>query len=479
MQVFDLDDLHRSSSGSPQIAKLFAAALIMRRPPGVGQSGWRTLAGLQKGCRLRSRSLTSLRERFLDRLRDRFGDAAPPLRIVFWDGEAFDFASAPRVVLTLHSRRLLRLFLTGNMGRLAQAYVEGDLGVDGRVQDVLRVGIVLAETIGNIPLLRRMALLLARLPRRHSKARDAAAVRYHYDVPSAFYRLWLDREMIYSCAYFITGTEDFDTAQQQKLDHLCRKLRLRSGDRVLDIGCGWGGLLCWAAANYAVSGLGVTLSQPQCDEARARAAAQGLTGRVEFRVADYRDLPGTAQFDKIVSVGMYEHVGIANLPLYFATIGRLLKPGGLALNHGITAADRDGCAQGPPGGEFIDRFVFPGGAVPHISRALYEIAGSGLEILDMEDLRPHYPPTLLSWVSRLEAARDAATAAAGVERYRIWRIYMAAMAYAFDRGLLSVCQTLAQKPLADGPAPRPWTRAYQYWPAPAPPVSRGIEWDKL
>jgi cyclopropane-fatty-acyl-phospholipid synthase len=412
-------------------------------------------------------------------LRDRFGDMAPSLRIVFRDGAAFDFAPSPRVVLTLHSRRLGRLLLTGNMGRLAQAYVEGELGVDGRVQDILRVGIALAESLGKFPLLRRIAPLVARLPRRRSKAQDAAAVRYHYDVSNAFYRLWLDRQMIYSCAYFVTGTEDIDTAQQQKLDHICRKLRLTAGERLLDIGCGWGGLLCWAAANYGISGLGITLSRPQCDEARERAAAHGLADRVEFRVADYRDLPETALYDKIVSVGMYEHVGIVNLPLYFATIARLLKPGGLALNHGITATDRDGHAQGPPGGEFIDRFVFPGGEVPHISRVLYEIAGSGLEILDMEDLRPHYPPTLWHWVNRLEAARAPAVAAGGIERYRIWRMYMAGMAYAFDRGWLSVCQSLAQKPLDGGPAPRPWTRAYQYRPDPAPPMSRPVAWDEL
>ena len=406
-----------------------------------------------------------------------------PLRIVFWGGEVFDFASAPRVSITLHSKRLLRFFLTGNMGRLAQAYVEGELGVDGRIADVLRVGIALAERIGNLPLLRRAAPLLARLPRRHSKRADAAAVRYHYDVSNDFYRLWLDRHMIYSCAYFATGNEDLDTAQQQKLDHICRKLRLQPGDRLLDIGCGWGGLLCWAAENYGVSGLGITLSQPQCEEACQRVAATGLAGHIEIRVADYRDLSGETEFDKIVSVGMYEHVGIANLPLYFATIARLLRPGGIALNHGIISTDRNGHSQGPPGGEFIDRFVFPGGAVPHISRALYEIAGSGLEIIDVEDLRPHYPLTLWHWVRRLEAARDAAIAAAGIERYRIWRIYMAGMAYAFDRGWLSVCQTVAQKPLTEGPAPRPWTRHYQYVPEnsgeTATRVSRSPDWDAL
>jgi cyclopropane-fatty-acyl-phospholipid synthase len=279
---------------------------------------------------------------------------------------------------------------------------------------------------------------------RHSKARDAAAIRYHYDVSNAFYRLWLDRNMVYSCAYFETGDEDLDTAQEQKLDHLCRKLRLQPGDRLLDIGCGWGGLLCWAATRYGIVGVGITLSDQQFAYARDRVAADGLAGQIEIRRQDYREVSGEAIFDKIVSVGMYEHVGIANLPLYFASIARLLRPGGLALNHGITAADRDGAAQGPPGAEFIDRFVFPDGEVPHTSRVLYEVAEAGLEILDVEDLRPHYPQTLLRWVRRLESQREWAIAAAGSERYRIWRMYMAGMAHAFDCGWLSVCQVLAK-----------------------------------
>jgi len=404
----------------------------------------------------------SLRQRFLDALRARLGAGGLPLRIVFWDGEAFDFAPTPAVTIALNSRRLLRRFLTGDMGRLAEAYVEGELAVDGRVEDVLRVGIALAERLGRAPVLRRLAPLAARLPRRRSKARDAEWVRYHYDVSNEFYRLWLDRRMVYSCAYFMTGAEDLDTAQEQKLDHICKKLRLAPGERLLDIGCGWGGLLIWAAQHYGISGIGVTLSRPQSELARERAAEAGLAERLEFRIADYRDIAGEGEFDKIVSVGMYEHVGLANLPRYFAAIARLLKPGGLMLNHGITAGDRDGRAQGPPGGEFIDRFVFPGGAVPHISRALYEIAGAGLEILDVEDLRPHYPPTLMHWVRRLEVAREAAIAAGGPEHYRIWRLYMAGMAHAFARGWLSVAQVLAVKPLPQGPAPRPWTRQYQY-----------------
>ncbi len=421
----------------------------------------------------------SLRRRFLDTLRRRLGEASLPLRLTFWDGESFDFAPAPDVTIALRSPRVLRRFITGDMGSLGAAYVEGEITVEGRLQDVLHVGIAIAERVGRVRAVQRAAWLLARRPRwrfRHSKQRDAAAISYHYDVSNAFYALWLDRRMIYSCAYFRGGQEDLDTAQEQKLDHLCRKLRLRPGERLLDIGCGWGGLLIWAAERHGVSGVGVTLSQRQCDYARARIAEAGLGDRIEVRLQDYRDIPGEACFDKVVSVGMYEHVGLANLPAYFATIARLLKPGGLALNHGITTADRDGHAEGPPGGEFINRFVFPGGELPHISRVLYEIAGSGLEPIDVEDLRPHYPPTLLRWVRRLEANREAAIAAAGAQRYRIWRMYMAGMAYAFDRGMLSVAQVLACKPESGGPAARPWTRGYQEAADGPVPLAGALDW---
>jgi cyclopropane-fatty-acyl-phospholipid synthase len=419
----------------------------------------------------------SLRNRFLGRLRDRLSDDPPPLRIKFWDGEAFDFTPVPRVTIILRTRRLMRFFLTGNMARLARAYVEGEIGVEGGLKDTLQIGIALAERLGKAALLRPLAQLSVR--RRHSKARDEAAIRYHYDVSNEFYALWLDRHMVYSCAYFENGDEDLDTAQEQKLDHLCRKLRLGPGDRLLDIGCGWGSLLCWAAAHYGIEGVGITLSDQQFVYAQDRVATDGLGGQIEIRRQDYREIAGEAIFDRIVSVGMYEHVGIANLPLYFSSIARLLRPGGLALNHGITAADRDGKAQGPPGGEFIDRLVFPGGEVPHISRVLYEIAGAGLEILDMEDLRPHYPRTLLHWVRRLEAAREQAIAAAGPERYRIWRMYMAGMAHAFDRGWLSVCQVLGQKPLANGPAPRPLTRRFQYASTTQTPLGTALDWGDL
>jgi cyclopropane-fatty-acyl-phospholipid synthase len=400
-----------------------------------------------------------------------------PLRLVFWDGEAFDFAANPRVTLTIKSPSVMRAFLTGGMARLGDLYAAGEIAAEGRVEDIVETGIALSERFGRFSRLARLARPFAAvLAFRHSRRNDEAAIKHHYDIPADFYRLWLDESMTYSCAYFRDGTEDIDRAQQQKIEHICRKLRLRPGDHVLDIGCGWGGLLLGAARHYGITGIGVTNSAAQHDYAQARIAAEGLSGRIGIRLQDYRDIPGARLFDKIVSVGMYEHVGLKNLPVYFAAIGRLLKPGGALLNHGIIATAADGRPKGPPGGEFIDRYVFPGGELPPLPRVLAEIAQSRLETADVEDLRPHYARTLMLWVSRLEARREDAIAAAGPERYRIWRIYLAAMACAFDRGWLSVAQVLAYKPAAGRPAPRPWTRSYQYLPVQESAIASALDW---
>ncbi|MGH1574792.1 class I SAM-dependent methyltransferase [Methylobacterium sp. P31] len=403
-----------------------------------------------------------LRHRILHHLRRRFQESPPSLRLVFWDGDSFDFAQNPAVTLTIATPQVIRFLAMGNMSRLGEAYVRGGIRVDGTVRDIVRVGVALAERIGRSSTMARLAPLLARLPGRHSRRRDAAAISHHYDVSNEFYALWLDREMIYSCAYFVDGGEDIDTAQRQKLDHICRKLRLKPGERLLDIGCGWGGLLRHAAKHYGVGGVGITLSRRQYGYARARIAAERLAGCIDVRQIDYRDLDEPEGFDKVVSVGMYEHVGLGQLGTYFGTVHRLLKPGGLFLNHGITNGDPVGGAGGLAGGDFIERYVFPGGEVPYLARAIQEIAAAGFEVADIEDLRPHYARTLRLWVERLEEAATAAEAAAGEENYRIWRVYMAGMGYAFDRGWYSVAQTVAYKPVGASPAPRPWTRDHVY-----------------
>ena len=414
----------------------------------------------------------TLRRRILRTIRDRMKADPPSLRLAFWDGDRFDFAPSPAVTIAIHHPKVLRRLAVGDMSSLGDAYVSGDLTVEGAVRAVLHVGLRIADGGGRSRLVRRLAPLAAKIPGRHSRRRDADNVAIHYDVSNDFYALWLDKEMMYSCAYFGNGTETIDRAQERKLDHICRKLRLRPGERLLDIGCGWGGLLRWAAQHHGVSGVGVTLSREQHDYARARIAAEDLSDRVEVRLQDYRDIGEPEGFDKVVSVGMYEHVGIRNLAGYFSGMRSLLKPGGIALNHGITAGDPDGHATGPAGGDFIDRYVFPGGEIPHLSRVVYEVSKAGLEVTDVEDLRPHYARTLSRWVDRLEAEAEAAQAAAGMQRYRIWRMYMAGMGYAFDRGWLRLAQVVAYKPMGEAAmAPRPWTREALYGGDPGPAES--------
>jgi len=406
----------------------------------------------------------SLRRRLLSFLQKRLADRPPPLRLTFWDGEVFDFASSPTVTLSLRTPRVARDLLFGRFDRLGDAYVAGEILVEGAAADILHTGIELAERVGKAPWLAPLGRAAGLLSFRHSRKQDARAIAYHYDVSDDFYRAFLDTAMIYSCAYFRTGSESIDLAQEQKLAHICNKLRLAPGDRLLDIGCGWGGLLHFAASRYEISALGITNSEAQCAAARERIAAAGLSGRVEIRLADYRDVAGQDCFGKIVSVGMYEHVGASNWPTYVHTIRRLLKPGGTLLNHGIITTDSEGRPQGPPGGEFIDRYVFPGGELANLPRLLTEIARHGLEVSDVEDLRPHYARTLSLWSDRFEANREAVISAGGIERYRIWRIYLEGMAQAFDRGWLSIAQIVAHKQAGGRPAPRPWTREYQYSP---------------
>jgi cyclopropane-fatty-acyl-phospholipid synthase len=418
----------------------------------------------------------SIRNRALAFLRSRLGDQPPALRLVFWDGESFDFAPAPAVTIKLRSPRVLKALVRGNFSYLGDAYVAGDITADGTIEDIIETGITLAERLGKSPLLGRLYRFSQFIPRWRSRREEAANISYHYDVSNDFYQLWLDDNMVYSCAYFRTGSEDIHAAQRQKLDHICRKLLLKPGERLLDVGCGWGGLLRWAASRYGVNGVGITLSERQHAYARAWLAAERLDDRIEIRLQNYRDLADEEPFDKIVSVGMYEHVGLANLGSYFATVARLLRPGGAFLNQGIVTTDPEGGPRGPPGGEFIDRYVFPGGALPNLPRTALEFARAGLEVADVEDLRPHYARTLQAWVRRLEGCRQQAMRAAGADRYLIWRAYLAGMACAFDRGWLSVAQVLAFKPREDGFVLRPWSRDYQYGNDREAALATGLDW---
>ncbi|ERI51724.1 hypothetical protein N878_21590, partial [Pseudomonas sp. EGD-AK9] len=277
-----------------------------------------------------------------------------------------------------------------------------------------------------------------------------------------FYRLWLDRDMVYSCAYFETGEEDLDQAQQAKLRHLCRKLRLQAGDKLLDVGCGWGGLARFAAREFGAEVFGITLSQAQLELGRQRVAEEGLGDRVELQLLDYRDLPQDGRFDKVVSVGMFEHVGHTNLALYCQRLFAAVKTGGLVLNHGITSRFTDGRPVGRGAGEFIDRYVFPQGELPHLVTIGTAISEAGLEIVDVESLRLHYARTLQLWSQGLEQRLQQAAALVPEKALRIWRLYLAGCAYGFQHGWMNLHQILAVKPREDGSHDLPWTRADLY-----------------
>ncbi len=381
-----------------------------------------------------------------------------PVRVVFWDGDAVDGGVDVKVQLTVKSLRAALLLLRPTLGKIAKAYVEGALDIVGDVQDILRCGEDLVARDSST-YQRRLSLLKWW---KHTRPADRRSIQHHYDVGNDFYSLWLDQNRVYSCGYFAKDGDSLDVAQEKKLDHICRKLNLEAGEKFLDIGCGWGGLVIWAAKNYGVHATGITLSEEQLAFSRNRIKQLGLQGKIEVRLMDYRDLPSDIQYDKIASVGMFEHVGRLNLPQYFSKIYSLLKPGGVVMNHGITTNSLDDHALGSDIGRFVDEYVFPGGELVHLSTVIGEMASQGIEVWDAESLRPHYAKTLWEWVKRLEGASDQARELVGEKRFRIWKIYMAGSAHAFDRGWISIFQILGVKPFESGAITYPMTREHVY-----------------
>lgn len=291
---------------------------------------------------------------------------------------------------------------------------------------------------------------------RHTKERDRRAISFHYDLPSDFFALWLDSRMVYSSAYFHSEGENLEAAQRRKLDYICRKLRLQPGERFLDIGCGWGGLVLYAAAEYGVESLGVTLSAHQAEVAKKRIREAGVGDRCRVKLEDYRDLDGE-RFDKIASVGMFEHVGEERLPAYYQRAWDLLKPAGVMLNHGISHS----AIYHRRGPSFIDHYVFPDGDIVPISTSLRAAESSGFEIRDVESLREHYALTLHHWVKRLENHAQEARNLTNDATYRTWRLYMAGSAHGFRSGRLNLYQVLLGKPV-HGKSGLPLTRMDWY-----------------
>ncbi len=411
----------------------------------------------------------------------------PALRL--WDGRTLALSQHSECTLVLRDPGILRsLAAARDALPLADAYFRGVLDVEGDLYDALRLKRHL-ESVSltareRLSLLRDVLLLFRSHKRsrthgeplpgfrtrvangfshRHSRNTDHAAIRFHYDLSNDFYGLWLDDERVYSCAYFEHPDDSLETAQRQKLDHICRKLRLKPGERFLDIGCGWGALVRWAAREYGVQAHGVTLSKRQFDYAVSRIRAEGLQDRATISLCDYRDLPERPAYDKVASIGMFEHVGLANLPGYYAAVRRVLHPRGLFLNHGITH-DTEGW-QPETTTRFVNRYVFPDGELDLLSNIQRGMERAGFEIHDVEGLRPHYAHTLRHWVRRLEAHRNEATELVGEAAFRVWRLYMAACAMLFDVGEIGVYQILASTRGSgedEGRWPVPWTRSDLY-----------------
>ena len=393
-------------------------------------------------------------ERTIDQLR---GRCSAPVRIELWNGRGFDLADNPSVVLRVNGPRAFGYLLSPSMDDLGKAFVEGHIDVEGPIDEVIRACIDLSrQGEGKPP---RSAL-----PRResHSRETDRGAIEYHYDVSNDFYALFLDREMVYSCGYFRSPDDSLELAQQRKIDHILTKLRIAPGERLLDVGCGWGALIVRAASKYGAIATGITLSRLQHEWALERIRREGLQDHCFVELRDYRDVPGAGIYDKIASVGMFEHVGLANLPEYFGALNRLLRPRGLVLNHGITSGTVEEGDVICGGGAFIERYVFPNGELPHLSRTARDMSAAGLEVIDVESLRRHYALTCREWATRLEARKAHAAALAGERRSRSWRIYLAGCAFGFDQGWVNVHQLLACKSQGGEMGSQPLTRDYMY-----------------
>lgn len=414
---------------------------------------------------------------FLDALFSR--EAAGEFCVRLWDGSVWQPSThagdpqKPRFILVLkHPGALRRMFSSPSDRALGEAYIYDDFDVEGDIEAIFAVGDRLFERGLRVIDRLKYASLLRRLSRSqgpyetsgprlsgapHSEDRDRQAVTYHYNVSNDFYRLWLDSRMVYSCAYFLRGDEELDTAQEQKLDYLCRKLRIHPGETLLDIGCGWGGLIMHAAKRFGARALGITLSEPQAEFANRRIREAGLHDcRADVR--DYRELEDPAEpFDKIVSVGMFEHVGQSKFQEYFERISKLLRPGGMFLNHSIAES-----AHKPHrGASFVAKYVFPDGELVPLHTTLRAAEEAGWEVRDVESLREHYALTLHHWLGRLEGQAGRARDIVGDVAYRIWRLYMAGATHRFRTGWLNVYQVLLAKP-DRGQSGLPWTRTDWY-----------------
>jgi cyclopropane-fatty-acyl-phospholipid synthase len=400
-----------------------------------------------------------------------------PVEVRFWDGSRLGPIGAPASVVLRSPLAVRRILYCPNEVGFARAFVLGEADIEGDALAALRTIVQAAPEelrIGVRSLAHglragiRLGVVGRPLPRppeearlrggRHSKKRDAAAIAHHYDVGNDFYRLFLGESMTYSCARFGDPTDSLELAQSAKYDLICRKLGLRPGMRLLDVGCGWGGMVMHAAAHYQVAAVGITVSEQQHALARQRVAQAGLSDWVEIRLQDYRDVATSAtteEFDAVSSIGMFEHVGTAQMAAYFKALTTVLAPGGRLLNHAISTPDGAQFDRR----SFTARYVFPDGELQDMAAVVASMEAVDLEVRDVESLREHYPLTLRRWVDNLEANWDEAVALVGPVRARVWRLYMLGAIIAFELHQIAVHQVLGVKTGPQGQSGMPMTRA--------------------
>ena len=454
---------------------------------------------IQPDIEVEEYKLTDIAKQAGKLLKQLFSSVNGNIRLRLWNGETFKLGNAadgkvdPSFTLIFRSSNAVRSMVLGRDPlRFAEAYFCNDIDIEGdffaalTLKDHLHsirlsmldkmatawsalcltvaseVDSTLAHSFQARPAESIYQTLHAKSVKEHSKTENREAIAFHYDISNEFYALWLDQSMVYSCAYFERTDYTLEQAQLAKLDHICRKLLLKPGEKLLDIGCGWGALIIHAAKHYGVIAHGITLSERQFGLANQRIADAGLQGQVTVELIDYRDLKGENFYDKISSIGMFEHIGLKNLPVYFSAVNRLLKPAGLFLNHGITHFD-EGWNKSLST-EFINRYVFPDGQLDTVSNIQVHMEHAKFEIADVESLRPHYALTLRHWVARLEQHHEQALQYVNEATYRIWRLYMAACALEFESGEIGVYQILASK-IAGGTSLLPLTRRHMYLPA--------------
>ncbi len=417
------------------------------------------------------------RETTLAILEELLGSYPQPFEVRLWDGTTWPGDTGePRFTLVLrHPGSLRAMLLPPTQLSAGESYVHGNVDIEG---DIFGVFPLADYLLRERPLGRRASLRLARrlrsLPRpptgrrrraprlrarKYSKEYDRQAVTSHYDLPEELFPLYLGRYLLYTSAYFGSPEEDLDTAQERKLDLICRKLQLEPGERLLDVGCGWGSLSIWAAQHYGVRAHGVTLSEPQARLARERAQAAGVGDLVRFDGGDYRDLDVREPYDKVASIEMYEHVAPHQLHDYFAHIHELLRPGGLFLNQGIVRRIDFDQTVARRGESFIERWVWPNCVIVPVSEALDAAEAGGFEVRDVESMRDHYTLTLTHWCRNVEANRDEVVRLLGEDGYRLWRLWTAGAAYANASGHVGVHQVVLSR-LDEGRSGLPLTRTY-------------------